>query len=187
MNKVFSTSSFEKLGRESKQLTDFPAPHETILEALKDLFANFKTILIIASLKRKLIQEVPLPGLSIKQIKTPTGPVQKTYLQNVDQTLQESFILSTIFSRTDGATAEETGVSGEAQPVSGVTVSGESGEATPDKGFQSTPEPPTKKKQRIRKAPSDIRRKIKHIQKFRGKEAEQAVFAPKFFNEWQER
>ncbi len=65
LNKIFA-ASFEKTGRESKQLTNLPTPHETMLEALKDLFANFKTILIIASLKRKLIQEVPLPGPSIK-------------------------------------------------------------------------------------------------------------------------
>ncbi len=55
-----------------------------------------------------------------------------------------------------GATAEETGVSDEAQPVPGASVSGNSGEVTSDKGFQSTPELPIKKKHQKRKAPSDI-------------------------------
>ncbi len=43
----------EKSGREPKQLTDFPTHLETVSEALKDPFANFKTTLIMASLKRK--------------------------------------------------------------------------------------------------------------------------------------
>ncbi len=189
LNKIFSASSFEKSGRESKQLTDLPTPHETVIEALKDLFANFKTTLIIAPLKRKLIQEVPLPGLSIKQIKTPTGLVQKTYLQNMDQTLQELPISTMAFSRAElteaeGATAKEVGASGEARPVSGAFVSGESGEAISDKGFQSAPEPSTKKRYRRRNAPSDIRRKTKHVQKFQATEAKNDVFAAKFFNEW---
>ncbi len=75
-------------------------------------------------------------------------------------------------------------MSDEAQPVPGASVSGNSGEVTSDKGFQSTPELPIKKKQRIRNAPSDVRRKIIKAQEFRAKVAENTVFAAKFFNEW---
>ncbi len=110
-----------------------------------------KTTLTVAPLKRKFIQEVLLPGPSIKQIITSTGPVQKTYLQNVDRTSQE-LPISTMASSwaevaTEQTTAEETGVSDEAQLVSRAFVSGESGEATTDRGSRSTPELPMKKRQ----------------------------------------
>ncbi len=192
LNKIFS---IEKAGKESKQQIDLPTPHETILEALKILFANFKIThlsginLIIAPLKRKLIQEAPLPGPPIKQSITLTGPVQKTYLQNEDQTSQKFPISIMTFSRAEEtkaerATAKETGASGEAQPVSGASVSGEAGEATCDTRSQSAPKSPMKKRYRKRNAPSDVRRKIIKAQEFQAKVAENTVFAAKFFNAW---
>ncbi len=138
----------EKSGREPKQLTDFPTHHETVSEALKDPFANFKATLIIAPLKRKLIQEVPLPGPPINQIKTPTGPVQKIHLRDVDQTLQELPNLPrTVWSEEveiAEPVMEEQGASDEVQPVPRTSVSGESGEPTSDRESQSASEPPKK-------------------------------------------
>ncbi len=60
-------------------------------------------------------------------------------------------------TEVDGAAAAETVTLGEAQPVSSASVSGESGEATSDKGYQSAPEPPAKKRHRGRNAPADMR------------------------------
>ncbi len=162
----------EKMGRESIQPRDFPAPYETIFEALKDLLANFKiTNLSETNLKRKPIQEVSLSGTPNKQIKTSTGPIQKIYLQNENQISQETIIDSSKMEEIEEAevkrtTIKETGVSGEAQLVSRDQVSKESGEATSGKGLQSTPKLSTKKKHKTRNAPSDKRRKINHQQKF---------------------
>ncbi len=108
---------------------DFPTHHETVTQALKDPFTNFKTTLIIRPLKRKLSPEVPLPGPPSKKVITQTEPVQKTHLQNVDQSSQELPILSMAFSwaeatEAEGAAAAEMVTSGEAQPVSGASVSG---------------------------------------------------------------
>ncbi len=89
-------------------------------------------------------------------------------------------------TEAEGAAAAETATSDEAQPVSGASVSGESGEATSDKGYQSAPEPPAKKRHRGRNAPADMRRRIRHARKFRETEAEHAAFSPEFFNEWRE-
>ncbi len=145
-------------------MTGLSTHHETILEALKDPFANFNRTLIVTPLKRKLIQEALPPGPPIKQVKLLTGPVQKIHLQNVDQTLQELPNLSrTVWLEeveTAGLAMEEQGVSGEVQPVPRTSVSGESGETTSDRGSQSAPEPPKKKSHRARCAPSDIRRKL---------------------------
>ncbi|MCP3683110.1 MAG: hypothetical protein GY861_10505, partial [bacterium] len=88
----------EKSGREPKQLMDFPTHQETVSEVIKDPFLNFKATLIIAPLKRKLIQEVPLPGPPIEQVITPIGPVLKIHHQNVDQTSQEHSNLPMPFS-----------------------------------------------------------------------------------------
>ncbi|MCP3682245.1 MAG: hypothetical protein GY861_06085 [bacterium] len=181
----------EKLGREPKQLTNFPTHHEIVSEALKDSFANFKTTLIIAPLKRKLIQEVPLPGPPIKQVKIPTGPVQKIYLQNMDQTLQGLPNLSRTVWADEVEAAEtameEQGVSDEVLLVPRASVSGESGEATSDRGSQSAPEPPKKKRHRARHAPADIRRKLQHGQEFWEIEADCAVASAKFFHDYRER
>ncbi len=101
-------------------------------------------------MKRKLIQEALPPGPPIKQFKLPTGPVQKIHLQNVDQTSQELPNLArTVWSEeveADQAAMEEQGVSDEVQPVPRTSVSGESGETMSDRGSQSAPEPPKKKR-----------------------------------------
>ncbi len=160
----------EKSKRESKQLTDFPTPQETASEALRNLFANFNATLVVTPVKRKLIQEAQPPGPPIKQVKIPTGPVQK----NVDQTSQELPILPrTVWSEeVEAAEAEESGVSDEVQPVPKTSVSGESGETTSDRGSQSAPEPPIKKRHRARQASSDMRRRHTHGQEYRELEAD---------------
>ncbi len=124
-------------------------------------------------LKRKTIQKISFPGSPINQIRTLTGPIQKIYLQNENQTSQEIIIdsLKAEELEVERSTAiKEMGVSGEAQPVSGDKVSKESGEATPDKGLRSTSKLFTKKIQR---------RRI-------GKEIKYAAFFAKFLHEWQE-
>ncbi len=60
-------------------------------------------------------------------------------------------------TEAEGAAAAETATSGEAQPISRASVSGDSGEVTSDRGSQSAPEPPAKKRHRGRNAPTDIR------------------------------
>ncbi len=107
----------------------------------------------------------------------------------MDQTSQELPMAFSWAEEMEAAGVVTTGkaTSGEAQPASGASVSGDSGEATSDRGSQSAPEPAVKRKRhRGRNAPSDIRRRIDHGQKFREVEAEHAVSSAKFFNECQE-
>ncbi len=182
----------EKTRRKPKQLADFPTHHETVTQALKDPFTNFKMTLIIRPLKRRFSPEVPLPGPPAKKTITQTEPVQKIHLQNVDQSPQELPIppIAPTWAEeveTDGAVAKEAAASDEVQPVSGASVSGESGEATSDKGSQSAPEPPPKKRLRRRTAPADKQRQLKHAQEFREKEAQQTAFSAEFLEGWRER
>ncbi len=102
----------------------------------------------VTPLKRKTIQEVSLLGSPIKQVKTLTGPVQKIYLQNENQTSQEIIIdsLKAEEMEIQRKTTQEMGVLDEVQPIYGDKVSKESGKATSDKRFQSTPKLFAKKK-----------------------------------------
>ncbi len=140
--------------------------------------------------KRKFNLEVSLPGSLIKQIITPTGPVQKTYLQSIDQTsLELPNLPRTVWAdevEADETAMEEQGVSDEVLLVPRTSVSGESGEATSDKGSQSTPEPPKKKRHRARRAPADMRRKMSSSQGYWEIEAECTVVSAKFFHDYQE-
>ncbi|MCP3682254.1 MAG: hypothetical protein GY861_06130 [bacterium] len=181
----------EKSGREPKQLMDFPTHHEITSEVLRDSFSNFQATLIIEPSKRKLIQEVPPPGPPTKQVKIPAGPVQKTYLQSIDQTsLELPNLPRTVWAdevEADETAMEEQGASDEVLLVPRASVSSESGEATSDKGSQSAPEPPKKKRHRARHAPADMQRKMSRSQGYREIEAEHAVASAKFFHDYQEK
>ncbi len=81
---------------------------------------------------------------------------------------------------------EEAGVSDEAQPVPRISISGESGGTTSDKGSLSAPELPLKKKHRARQAPCDIRRKKRHAEEYRDLGVQQAVASAKYFTDYRE-
>ncbi len=112
---------------------------------------NSRTTLIIRPLKQKFTLEVPLPGPPPKKTITQTEPVQKIHPQNVDQLSQELPIPQIASSwgeevEIGEAVAREGAASGEVQPVSRASVSEESEETTSDRGSQSAPEQPLKKK-----------------------------------------
>ncbi len=107
----------------------------------------------------QLSQELPIP------------PIAPTWAEEVE---------------TGGVAAKEVVASGEVQPVSGAFASEESEEMTSDRGSQSAPEPPPKKRLRRRNAPADKQRQIRHARQYREKEAEQTAFSAEFFEGWRE-